>query len=804
MSSLKINLPLGASASGKNRILLKFKASHTVKDAVEEVIKSQKLPGRGDDYVLVAWINESNIPSSSHAQQNTNQQPPDFIWFEDAKLISHYTSIIKQHHTVELRRHYQIIRFKLGQGVQRLLIDINTPLKDSFPYICKKFQIPLASITDYRLVARKKELDASKSIRACSLPTNVTFFIITKSENIEDCVDDINLNQATDALNDNEGNDNNNEEQEQDESQSFDINNVSFKTLKDGGSKTTSVGFRKDKKKKFETKYLAVKDNYLLVYKSSTDKKPKIVVNLGDRNVKLQGYPPSALAPEKAATSKKDADKDSQLILDILVEPAEADPKEKEPEAMTLSFKFENVDAVKTWGAFIKETKDKLAASAKANLSGQGLVFGVPIEVALKANGTSNKDGEDIPNIVKQCIAYIQQKALDVVGIFRLSGSATTIEEYRKAFDAGEPVDLFKETDPHAVSGLLKLYFRMLPQPILTFQLYDKFIAAQCAPLQDLRIRYIRTLVDALPGPNKALLKVLIKFLIQVKEHEQQNKMGIPNLATVFGPNLLVNADNNMIQMIQDTPVINSLVNTLIQDYDLIFNDKLPDTFAVAQFDFQAQEEGELSFTTGTRIQVLSQGEDGWWHGILDGKVGRFPGSYVKIEVKSKKAQFLEDMKNVKNRVQVETEQLKFLEDSKAALLNDIAQMQEEQKQFEQQMLQLKENILDVCMTYRVDLFQARLGKYYPKLQSLQAQKAKTNDLRAQIMEDIRTLHVFLNNPPPEAKKTLKGKVADKLDTQIENTMAKVTAETKKKAATDARFDELVHDMTLLNQLMKD
>lgn len=107
MSTLKINLPLGASSSGKSRVLLKFKASHAVKDAVEEVVKSQKLSGRGDDYVLVAWINESNVPTSNNSQQNVNQQPSDFIWFEDAKLLSHYTSTIKVSY-IKISRKYCI------------------------------------------------------------------------------------------------------------------------------------------------------------------------------------------------------------------------------------------------------------------------------------------------------------------------------------------------------------------------------------------------------------------------------------------------------------------------------------------------------------------------------------------------------------------------------------------------------------------------------------------------------------------------------------------------------------------------
>jgi hypothetical protein len=62
-----------------------------------------------------------------------------------------------------------------------------------------------------------------------------------------------------------------------------------------------------------------------------------------------------------------------------------------------------------------------------------------------------------------------------------------------------------------------------------------------------------------------------MEFLSKVKQHSEVNKMGIPNLATVFGPNLLVSPDRSMITMVQDTPQINGIVNTLIQDFDHIF-----------------------------------------------------------------------------------------------------------------------------------------------------------------------------------------------------------------------------------------
>ena len=70
--------------------------------------------------------------------------------------------------------------------------------------------------------------------------------------------------------------------------------------------------------------------------------------------------------------------------------------------------------------------------------------------------------------------------ALDVEGIFRLSGSAVLIQEYKQKFDAGEDVSFENENDPHAVAGLFKLYFRELPAPVMTWEHYDDFIIAEC------------------------------------------------------------------------------------------------------------------------------------------------------------------------------------------------------------------------------------------------------------------------------------------------------------------------------------
>lgn len=54
---------------------------------------------------------------------------------------------------------------------------------------------------------------------------------------------------------------------------------------------------------------------------------------------------------------------------------------------------------------------------------------------------------------------------------------------FRHAFDEDRVPNLADETylqDIHSISSLLKMYFRELPNPLLTYQLYDKF-AVSCS-----------------------------------------------------------------------------------------------------------------------------------------------------------------------------------------------------------------------------------------------------------------------------------------------------------------------------------
>ena len=128
------------------------------------------------------------------------------------------------------------------------------------------------------------------------------------------------------------------------------------------------------------------------------------------------------------------------------------------------------------------------------------------------------------------------------MGIYRVSGSATDMARLKRAYESNpyEAEQLIKESDINAVAGILKQYLRDLPECIFTSKVYKKLFEAYSIPDQEQRSRTYLHMFSQLPqNPNQACVVFLIEHLVRVSQMEQQNKMSLHNLATVFGPTML-------------------------------------------------------------------------------------------------------------------------------------------------------------------------------------------------------------------------------------------------------------------------
>uniref|UniRef100_A0A8C7YSH6 ABR activator of RhoGEF and GTPase n=1 Tax=Oryzias sinensis TaxID=183150 RepID=A0A8C7YSH6_9TELE len=165
----------------------------------------------------------------------------------------------------------------------------------------------------------------------------------------------------------------------------------------------------------------------------------------------------------------------------------------------------------------------------------QSGVFGVKISVVTK------RERSKVPYIVRQCIEEVEKRGIDEVGIYRISGVATDIQALKLAFDTNtkDILMMLSDMDINAIAGTLKLYFRELPEPLLTDRLYPAFMEGIALSDPAAKENCMMHLLRSLPEPNIMTFLTLLDHLKRVAEKEPVNKMSLHNLATVFGPTLL-------------------------------------------------------------------------------------------------------------------------------------------------------------------------------------------------------------------------------------------------------------------------
>ena len=91
----------------------------------------------------------------------------------------------------------------------------------------------------------------------------------------------------------------------------------------------------------------------------------------------------------------------------------------------------------------------------------------------------------------------------------------------------------------HVLAAAVKAFLRELPEPLLTFSLYDDFLRAVSIQDKQDQAQTVFAIIEQLPPANYQLLERLLFHLARVAHHEHDNRMSANALAIVFAPCIL-------------------------------------------------------------------------------------------------------------------------------------------------------------------------------------------------------------------------------------------------------------------------
>ncbi|KAM4598447.1 rho GTPase-activating protein 17b isoform 3-T3 [Polymixia lowei] len=195
--------------------------------------------------------------------------------------------------------------------------------------------------------------------------------------------------------------------------------------------------------------------------------------------------------------------------------------------------------------------------------------FGTALEEHLK------RSNREIALPIEACVMMLLETGMKEEGLFRIAAGASKLKKLKAALDCSTSQLEEFYSDPHAVAGALKSYLRELPEPLMTFGLYDEWTQASNVSDPDKRLQALWVTCDSLPKTHKANLRYLVKFLAKLAQDSDINKMTPSNIAIVLGPNLLwAKTEGTLAEMAAATSVhVVAIIEPIIQHADWFFPD---------------------------------------------------------------------------------------------------------------------------------------------------------------------------------------------------------------------------------------
>nr|XP_056714093.1 rho GTPase-activating protein 42 [Euleptes europaea] len=205
-------------------------------------------------------------------------------------------------------------------------------------------------------------------------------------------------------------------------------------------------------------------------------------------------------------------------------------------------------------------------------MDGKEPIYTLPAIISKKEEMFLNEAGF---NFVRKCIHAVETRGITILGLYRIGGVNSKVQKLMNTtFSAKSPPDIdidLEVWDNKTITSGLKNYLRCLAEPLMTYKLHKDFIVAVKSDDQNYRVEAVHALVHKLPEKNREMLDILIKHLVKVSLHSQQNLMTVSNLGVIFGPTLM-RAQEETVAAMMNIKFQNIVVEILIEHYEKIFH----------------------------------------------------------------------------------------------------------------------------------------------------------------------------------------------------------------------------------------
>ncbi|KAK4156510.1 hypothetical protein C8A00DRAFT_12549 [Chaetomidium leptoderma] len=177
-----------------------------------------------------------------------------------------------------------------------------------------------------------------------------------------------------------------------------------------------------------------------------------------------------------------------------------------------------------------------------------------------------------IPSVVTRCIEEVELRGMDIEGIYRKTGGNSLVKTIQEGFEKTEDFDISDPSlDITAVTSVLKQYFRKLPTPLLTFEVYDRILESNMIQNETERCAHLSKTMNMLPPKHRDCLEFLMFHLVRVAGRERENLMSPKNLAVVFAPTIM--RELSLEKEMTDMHAKNLAVQFLIENSHVIFGE---------------------------------------------------------------------------------------------------------------------------------------------------------------------------------------------------------------------------------------